>query len=328
MSEFLLEVNYLKMHFPIYSGVFSRMTGSVKAVDGVSFAIRKGETFGLVGESGCGKSTTGRAILNLLKPTSGSVSFDGKLVFDVEKGEWLRREEMRSLRRNMQIIFQDPGTCLDPRMTVGAIVSEGLIEHRVALGKEALAKSGDLLELCGMRREYVARYPHEFSGGQRQRIAIARALALAPQFIVGDEPLAALDVSIQAQVLTLMQDLKEKLGLTYLFISHDLGVVKYFCDTIGVMYLGSFAEQARGEELFSNPLHPYTKSLLSAIPKSTPREKKTRMILSGDVPNPANPPRGCKFHTRCPSAMGMCAETAPAMKEIYGNHSVCCHLYR
>lgn len=327
MPEELLEVKNLKMYFPIRSGVFSRVTGAVRAVDGVSFNIRKGEVFGLVGESGCGKSTTGRAVLSLLKATAGSVSFEGKTVFDVEKRQTLGPDAMRSLRRNMQIIFQDPGTCLDPRMTVGAIVSEGLIEHKVALGQEALSRSRELLELCGLRGECVSRYPHELSGGQRQRIAIARALALEPKFIVGDEPVAALDVSIQAQVLTLMQELKEKLGLTYLFISHDLGVVKYLCDRIGVMYLGSFVEQATSEQLFSNALHPYTRSLLSAIPKSNPKEKKERIILKGDVPSPANPPKGCKFHTRCPAAMSVCGESEPAMKEMAKDHFVCCHLY-
>ncbi len=327
MSENILEVNNLKKYFPICSGVFSRVTGAVKAVDDISFTIKKGEIYGLVGESGCGKSTTGRTILNLLKPTYGSVVFNGKLIFDVEKKQHLDHKEMRSLRRDMQIIFQDPGTCLDPRMNVGTIVSEGLVEHGIAKRKEAINMSRELLELCGLRGECVTKYPHEFSGGQRQRIAIARALTLAPKFIIGDEPLAALDVSIQAQVLTLMQDLKENLGLTYLFISHDLGVVKYFCDRIGVMYLGSIAEQASSESLFANPLHPYTKSLLSAVPKSNPKEKKERIILKGDVPSPANPPKGCKFHTRCPHAMPVCKETVPQMKTIAIDHDVCCHLY-
>jgi len=327
MGELILEVKNLKKYFPIYSGILSKVTGAVKAVNDVSFNIKKGEIFGLVGESGCGKSTTGRTILNLLNPTSGSVVFDKKLLFDVEANKFIDHKEMRNLRRDMQIIFQDPGSCLDPRMTIGQIISEGLIEHKIAKGKEAIGKSKELLELCGLRSEYVTRYPHEFSGGQRQRIAIARALALTPKFIVGDEPLAALDVSIQAQVLTLLQDLKEKFGLTYLFISHDLGAVKYFCDRIGVMYLGSFVEQASSEELFSNPLHPYTKSLLSAIPVSTPKEKKKRIILMGDVPSPANPPNGCKFHTRCPNVMSICKEIDPEMNDMGDNHLVCCHLY-
>lgn len=327
MENNLLEVKNLKKYFPIKNGFFSKAVNYVKSVDDISFNIKKGEIFGLVGESGCGKSTTGRTILNLLKPTYGSVVFEGKTIFDVEKNQYLNDKEMRSLRRDMQIIFQDPATCLDPRMKVGAIVAEGLIEHGIAKGKEAIARSKELLELCGMRGECVTKYPHEFSGGQRQRIAIARALTLTPKFIIGDEPIAALDVSIQAQVLTLMQKLKEELGLTYLFISHDLGAVKYFCDRIGVMYLGSFAEQGSSEELFANPLHPYTKSLLSAIPKSNPREKKERIILTGDIPSPANPPKGCKFHTRCPNVMPRCREEVPKMKEVETGHQVCCHLY-
>ncbi|MFA6506572.1 MAG: ABC transporter ATP-binding protein [Treponemataceae bacterium] len=327
MSEYLLEVKDLKMHFPIYSGILPKATGSVKAVDGVSFNIAKGEIFGLVGESGCGKSTTGRTILRLLKATGGFVSFEGKTLFDVASGQEMAHDQMRALRRDMQIIFQDPGTCLDPRMTIGNIVSEGLKEHRIARGKEALAQAKDLLELCGMNGECVRRYPHEFSGGQRQRIAIARALALHPKFLIGDEPIAALDVSIQAQVLTLMRNLKEKLGLTYLFISHDLGVVKYFCDRIAVMYLGTFIEQASSEELFAEPLHPYTRSLLSAIPKSHPKEIKERVTLKGEMPSPSNPPEGCKFHPRCPSAMPICKEMEPVYKELSGGHFVRCHLY-
>lgn len=327
MAEYILEASKLKKYFPIYGGVFTRLKGHVKAVDDITFKIRKGETFGLVGESGCGKSTTGKTILNLLKPTGGSVVFDGKVIYSVEKNQYLNKNQTRALRRNMQIIFQDPGSCLDPRMSVAAIIGEGLLEHGIAKKKEIVSRVKELLELCGLRGEYVNKYPHEFSGGQRQRIAIARALALAPKFIVCDEPIAALDVSIQAQVLTLMQELKEKLGLTYLFISHDLGVVKYFCDRTCVLYLGSIAEQASSEALFSNPLHPYTKCLLSAIPISNPREKKERIILSGDVPSPANPPQGCKFHTRCPRVMDICKEMTPQMKEMETDHHVCCHLY-
>lgn len=327
MTEYILEANNLKKYFPIYGGVFSRLKGHVKAVDDITFKIRKKEIFGIVGESGCGKTTTGKTILNLLKPTGGSVVFDGKVIYDVEKSQYLNKKETRALRRNMQIIFQDPGSCLDPRMSVASIVGEGLLEHGLAKKKEVVDQVKELLELCGLRSEYVNKYPHEFSGGQRQRIAIARALALSPKFIVGDEPIAALDVSIQAQVLTLMQELKEKLELTYLFISHDLGVVKYLCDRTCVMYLGSIAEQASSEALFSNPLHPYTKCLLSAIPKSNPKEKKERIILSGDVPSPANPPKGCKFNTRCPRVMDICKERAPQMKEMDTDHLVCCHLF-
>lgn len=327
MSDNLLVVKNLKKYFPIKEGFFSKKNQYIKSVDGISFNIKKGEIFGLVGESGCGKSTTGRTILNLLNPTGGSVVFDEKTIFDVEKNEYLNSKEMRNLRKDMQIIFQDPGTCLDPRMNVGAIVSEGLIEHGIARGKDAIDEARKLLELCGIRGENVNKYPHEFSGGQRQRIAIARALALKPKFVIGDEPIASLDVSIQAQVLTLMEELKENLGLTYLFISHDLGAVKYFCDRIGVMYLGSFVEQSTSEELFLNPLHPYTKSLLSAIPISNPKEKKERIILVGDIPSPANPPKGCKFHTRCPNVMLKCREDVPEMKEVEPNHFVCCHHY-
>jgi len=326
MSKNILEVKKLKKYFPIYGGVFSRQIGSCKAVDDISFNIKTGEIFGLVGESGCGKSTTGRTVLNLLEPTEGSVTFDGNLIFDVEKNYFISKKEMRNIRKDMQIIFQDPYACLDPRMNVGAIVAEGLIKHGVAKGKEAVEMAKELLELCGLRGSNVSKYPHEFSGGQRQRIGIARALALKPKLVVGDEPIAALDVSIQAQVLCLMQELKEKLGLTYLFISHDLGVVRYFCDRIGVMYLGSFVEQAVSEVLFSNPVHPYTKCLLSAVPKTNPKEKKERIILYGDVPSPANPPKGCKFHTRCPQVMNICKELVPQMKEVEPEHFACCHI--
>jgi len=326
VAEYILEVKNLKKYFPIYGGIFSKKIGDVKAVDDVSFNIKKGEIFGLVGESGCGKSTTGRTVLNLLEPTEGSVTFEGKLIFDTAKNYSLGIKEMRSLRRDMQIIFQDPYASLDPRMNVGSIVAEGLIKHGVASRQEALERAKDLLELCGLRSSNISKYPHEFSGGQRQRIGIARALALEPKFVVGDEPLAALDVSIQSQVLMLMQELKEKLELTYLFISHDLGIIRYFCDRIGVMYLGSFVEQATSEQLFSNPVHPYTKCLLSAVPKTNPKEKKERIILAGDVPSPANPPKGCKFHTRCPYAMNQCKEMAPQMKEVEQGHFVSCHL--
>lgn len=326
MSEYMLEVKNLKKYFPIYGGVFSRKIGEIKAVDDVSFNIKKGEIFGLVGESGCGKSITGRTILNLLEPTKGSVTFEDKLVFDTDKRYSVSVKEMRSLRRNMQIIFQDPYASLDPRMNVGAIVTEGLIKHGLAKKREAIEMAKELLEMCGLRGSNVSKYPHEFSGGQRQRIGIARALALQPKFVVGDEPLAALDVSIQSQILILMQELKERLGLTYLFISHDLGIVKYFCDRIGVMYLGSFVEQASSEQLFSNPAHPYTKCLLSAVPKTNPREKRERIVLKGDVPSPAGIFTGCKFNTRCPYVMNQCRDMVPQMKEIEPGHFVSCHL--
>lgn len=326
MTETLIQIENLKKYFPIRGGVFSKKIGDIKAVDNISFSIKKGEIFGLVGESGCGKSTAGKTILNLLKPTSGSVIFDDALIYDVESKIYMKKENLRKLRRDMQIIFQDPYACLDPRMNVGTIVSEGLRKHGIYKGKEAIEKSKELLELCGLRGSNVRKYPHEFSGGQRQRIGIARALALKPKFIVCDEPIAALDVSIQAQVLTLMQELKEQFGLTYLFISHDLSVVRYFCDTIAVMYLGSFVEQASSKDLFSNPIHPYTKALLSAAPISDPTIKKDRIILKGDVPNPANPPKGCKFHTRCPYAMKKCKHIAPQSIEVEPEHFVSCHL--
>ena len=327
MTEFILEVKNLKKYFPIYGGLFSRQVGNVKAVDDISFNINKGEIFGLVGESGCGKSTTGRTILNLLKPTEGTVIFDGNVIYDSNTNYYLPTKELRKLRKDMQIIFQDPYTSLDPRMNIGSIVAEGLIKHKVAKGKEAIEMAKELLELCGLRGSNASKYPHEFSGGQKQRIGIARALALKPKFVIGDEPIAALDVSIQAQVLMLMQELKEKFGLTYLFISHDLGVIRYFCDRIGVMYLGSFVEQATSEELFANPLHPYTRCLLSAVPKSNPKEKKNRVILMGDVPSPANPPKGCKFHTRCPDVTEDCKGLVPEMKEVEPGHFVSCHMY-
>lgn len=327
MAEKLIEVNNLKKYFPIYGGILSRKVGNVKAVDGVSFSIKKGEIFGLVGESGCGKSTTGRTIINLLKPTAGSVVFDNKLIFDVEKNQYISNRQMKELRKDIQIIFQDPSTCLDPRYNVGAIVSEGLIEYNICSKTEAIDRSKELLELCGLNISNIRKYPHELSGGQKQRIGIARALALNPRFIVADEPIAALDVSIQAQVLTLMQELKMKFDLTYLFISHDLGVVRYFCDRIGVMYLGSFVEYTTSDILFANPIHPYTRCLLSAMPKSNPKDKKERIILQGDVPSPANPPKGCKFHTRCPYAMEKCKKQIPSIKEIEPEHFVSCHLY-
>ncbi|PHS36436.1 MAG: peptide ABC transporter ATP-binding protein [Alkaliphilus sp.] len=326
MAKNLIEVRNLKKYFPIMGGVFSRKVGDVKAVDDISFNIEEGEIFGLVGESGCGKSTTGRTIIELLDPTAGSVKFDDKVIYDIENNVRMPRNELQALRRDMQIIFQDPYASLNPRMNVGTIVSEGLVKHKIANKKEAIEKAKELLELCGLSADNVVKYPHEFSGGQRQRIGIARALALQPKFIVCDEPIAALDVSIQAQVLTLMQELKEKFKLTYLFISHDLSVIKYFCDRIAVMYLGSFVELTTTKRLFEKPLHPYTQSLLSATPKSDPTITKERIILKGDVPSPANPPKGCKFHTRCPQVMEMCKTVVPEFKEVEPGHTVSCHL--
>ncbi|MBU5439392.1 ABC transporter ATP-binding protein [Tissierella sp. MSJ-40] len=327
MEDRILEVQSLKKYFPIKKGVFSRKVGDIKAVDDISFYINRGEIFGLVGESGCGKSTTGRTILNLLEPTGGSVTFDGRRIYDVEENYRLSTEEMALMRRDMQMIFQDPYASLDPRMSVGAIVTEGMLKHKIYDKKEAMEKAKELLELCGLPASSIKKYPHEFSGGQRQRIGIARSLALNPKFIIGDEPIAALDVSIQAQVLTLMQDLIEQFDLTCLFISHDLCVVRYFCDRIGVMYLGSFVEVGTSDHLFENPMHPYTQALLSAIPKSMPIEEKQRIILQGDVPSPANPPKGCKFHTRCPYVKDICKEQVPETKELETDHFVSCHLY-
>jgi oligopeptide/dipeptide ABC transporter ATP-binding protein len=328
MSQELLKVIGLKKYFPIRKGIFSRLSGQVKAVDDISFSIKEGSTFGLVGESGCGKSTTGRTILNLLEPTAGKVEFNGKTIYDIENKKAISKEEMRLLRREMQIIFQDPFASLDPRMSIGAIVSEGLKKHKLAEGNEAINRAKELLELCGLDGNCVKRYPHEFSGGQRQRIGIARALALNPKFIVCDEPLAALDVSIQAQVINLMLELKDKLKLTYLFISHDLGVVRYFCDKVGVMYLGSLVEVASAEELFDNQLHPYTKALLSAVPASNPLVRKNRIILEGDVPSPASPPSGCRFHSRCRYCSEICKKETPKLENINEHHSVACHHWK
>ncbi len=326
MENHLVEVEGLKKYFPIKEGVFSRTVGYVKAVDDVSFSIKKGEIFGLVGESGCGKTTVGRTLLSLLEPTEGLVKFEQETLYNTETGEKIKKSDLQKLRKEMQIIFQDPYASLDPRMNVGMIVSEGLRKHKLVKSKkEAVDKSKELLELCGLEGGNVHKYPHEFSGGQRQRIGIARALALEPKFLVADEPIAALDVSIQAQVLRLMSNLKDRLGLTYLFISHDLSVIRYFCDRVAVMYLGSFVEKASTKKLYHNPLHPYTKSLLSAAPKSDPAVKKKRKVIKGDVPSPADPPEGCKFHTRCTYAEEHCKKERPVLREVQPEHYVSCH---
>lgn len=322
----LLEVENLKKYFPIRKGVFSRVAAHVKAVDNVSFTIEAGKIVGLVGESGCGKSTVGRTILNLLEPTAGRVTFDGKVIYDVENKLKMGRGDLQLLRRDMQMIFQDPFACLDPRMTIGNIVTEGIKKHNIAKGKEALDTAMALLSCCGLAENVLNRYPHEFSGGQRQRIGIARALSLNPKFIVCDEPTAALDVSIQAQVLNTMMGLKDEFDLTYLFVSHDLSVVKFFCDDIIVMYLGDIVEKASSEALFKNPLHPYTQALLSAVPVANPRAKKQRIILEGDIPSPVNPPKGCKFHTRCMYAKDICKKEDPIYKEYETGHFAKCHL--
>lgn len=324
-SKKILEVRNLKKYFPIYQGLLSKKVGDIKAVDGISFDIYEGEIFGLVGESGCGKSTVGRTILKLLEPTGGSVSFNNQLVYDVEHNKKLSSEEMRKLRKDMQIVFQDPYASLDPRMNIGSIVIEGMLKHKLYTKKEAWERAEELMTLCGLPTSALKKYPHEFSGGQRQRIGIARVLALSPKFIIGDELIAALDVSIQAQIITLLQEMIEKFKLTSLFISHDLSVVRYFCNRIGVMYLGSFVEMGSSEQLFSMPLHPYTQALLSAIPKNTPKEEKNRIVLEGEVPTAANPPKGCKFHTRCKYAKEVCRQEAPEFVEVEKGHFVSCH---
>ncbi|GAB4444424.1 MAG: dipeptide ABC transporter ATP-binding protein [Anaerolineae bacterium] len=318
----LVSVRNLKKHFPITSGIIiQRQVGAIKAVDGVSFDIYRGETLGLVGESGCGKSTTGRTILQLYRPTEGTVIFEGQ---DLTA---LKGEDLRKMRRRMQMIFQDPYASLNPRMSVGRIIGEPLQVHKVATGAEQRERVQDLLRLVGLNAYFINRYPHEFSGGQRQRIGVARALALNPSFIVCDEPISALDVSIQAQVVNLLQDLQQELDLTYLFIAHDLSMVQHICNRVAVMYLGKIMELATSEVLYSNPLHPYTQSLLSAVPVPDPKveEKRNRIILKGDVPSPANPPIGCNFCTRCPVAIKLCHEVEPEFREVQPGHWVACH---
>jgi oligopeptide/dipeptide ABC transporter ATP-binding protein len=320
----LLQVKGLKKYFPTRSGVFSQISGWVKAVDDVSFDVREGETFGLVGESGCGKTTVGRTILRLMEPTAGEAIFEGKNLFELDK------KTLRTTRRRIQIIFQDPYSSLNPRMTVGSIVGEPLKVHRLAKGKELDEKVEKLLDRVGLRPEHQSRYPHEFSGGQRQRIGIARALALNPQFVVCDEAVSALDVSIQAQILNLLRDLQQEYHLAYLFISHDLNVVEYLANRIAVMYLGKLAEVAATKELFANPKHPYTQALLSANPIPDPSVQRERILLSGDVPSPLNPPAGCRFHTRCPQVMDVCKVSDPPLIQIgppEEGHQVWCHLY-
>lgn len=319
-EETLLEVNHLKKHFPIKGGVFSKTIGYVYAVDGVSFTLRKGETLGLVGESGCGKSTTGRTILRLIEPTAGEINFEGQNITGIEKGE------MRALRREMQIIFQDPYASLNPRMTVGSIIGEPLAIHKIAKGAEQTERVASLLDKVGLRPEDMRKYPHEFSGGQRQRIGIARALALNPKLIVCDEPVSALDVSIQAQVINLLEDLQEEFGLSYLFIAHNLNVVEHISNRVAVMYLGKIVELATDKELYASPQHPYTEALLSAVPVPDPTAQKKRVILQGDVPSPINPPSGCHFHTRCPYKEKICEEAEPEFKDLGGGHWVACHL--
>ena len=321
MADPLVRVENLTKHFPIYQGVFRRQVGTVKAVDGISFDIRRGETLGLVGESGCGKSTAGRTILRLYDATAGRILFEGE---DIAA---LRGERLRDARPNMQMIFQDPQACLNPRMTVGSIISEPLDEHAFLPRSKRHERVRELLDAVGLNPNFANRYPHEFSGGQRQRIGIARALALEPDFIVCDEPIAALDVSIQAQVVNLLEDLQEKLDLTYLFISHDLSMVRHICDRVAVMYLGRIMELAPREPLYQTPKHPYTQALLSAVPIPKPSVEATRkhIILKGDVPSPANPPSGCVFRTRCPKAQDRCKVEVPEPRDLGGGQVVACH---
>ncbi|WP_172373451.1 ABC transporter ATP-binding protein [Sporosarcina jiandibaonis] len=321
MTKPLLKVENLKKYFPIKKGVLGRVAGQVKAVDDISFYVNEGETLGIVGESGCGKSTTGRMLLRLLEPTEGTVEFDGK---DITK---LSAEEMRKTRRDIQMVFQDPYASLNPRHTIEKILGEPLLVHGIKSAKERNAKIREFLEVVGLSDFHAKRYPHQFSGGQRQRIGIARALMTNPKLIIADEPVSALDVSIQAQVLNLMQDLQTEFNLTYIFIAHDLGVVRHISDRVGVMYLGKIVEVSESEDLYANPLHPYTQALLSAVPVPDPDYIKQEVFLEGDIPNPADPPTGCTFHTRCPFKMDICTRAIPKLIEVEKGHSVACHLY-
>lgn len=325
-EDILLQVSGLKKYFPVRRGVFRRVVGWVKAVDDVDMFIPEGETLGLVGESGCGKTTTGRTILRLVEPTAGEILFRSKQFGKVVDLAKLDKKALKPLRREMQIIFQDPYSSLNPRMTVGDIIGEPLIVHRVARGREKEERVAELLQAVGLKPEHMRRYPHEFSGGQRQRIGIARALALDPQLIVCDEPVSALDVSIQAQVLNLLEDLQEQFHLTYLFIAHDLSVVKHISDRVAVMYLGKIVELAETEELFTHPIHPYTEALLSAVPVPDPDYEAEHIILQGDVPSPIRPPPGCYFHPRCPYAKDICSEVAPEFRDYGEHHFTACHL--
>jgi len=321
-DEVLVDVRDLKIHFPVMSGfIISRKIAENKAVDGITFHVKKGETVGLVGESGCGKSTTGRAILQLYKPTAGQIVFDGK---DMAT---LHGEELRHTRRRMQMIFQDPYASLNPRMSVRDIIGEPLLIHKLGSGAERRERVAELMRIVGLNPYYATRFPHEFSGGQRQRIGIARALAVSPDFIVCDEPVSALDVSIQAQIINLLEELQEQFSLTYLFIAHDLAVVRHISDRVAVMYLGKMMELADRNDIYENPLHPYTKALLSAVPIPDPalERKRERIILTGDVPSSLRPPRGCVFHTRCPIAIDECRQVVPEWREVQPNHWVACH---
>jgi len=317
-GETLVEVNDLVKYFPVRAGILQRVVNHVKAVDGISFAVKQGETLGLVGESGCGKTTVGRTMLRLVEPTSGEVRFDGRDVFS------LKPQDLKAVRRDMQIIFQDPYASLDPRVPIGESVMEGLHIHKIGTPKERVDIMLETLKKVGLEDYHARRYPHEFSGGQRQRIGIARALALRPRFIICDEPVSALDVSIQSQVLNILKDLQGEFGLTYLFIAHNLSVVEHVSTRVAVMYLGKMVELATREDLFRSPLHPYTQALMSAIPVPNPRLKRERIILKGDVPSPLNPPKGCRFHPRCPWAIEICSQEEPPLKELKPNHWAAC----
>lgn len=322
--ETLLELSDVKKHFPIKAGLLQKTVGQIKAVDGINLKVNKGETLGIVGESGCGKSTVGRTIIRLYEPTDGKIIFNGRDISHLSEGE-LRKD----VRKNIQMIFQDPFASLNPRKTLRSIIREPLDTHHIYKSKERDEKVEALLEKVGLNASFINRYPHEFSGGQRQRIGIARALALNPELIIADEAVSALDVSIQAQIINLMEDLQEEFGLTYIFISHDLSVVRHISDRVGVMYLGKMMELASKKELYAEPLHPYTQALLSAVP--IPRKKgvvkRERIILKGELPSPANPPKGCVFHTRCPAAFDLCKQVNPDFNEVKNNHFVACHLY-
>lgn len=322
MPEILLKVDNLKKYFPISGGVFGKKVGDVRAVEEVSFFVNKGETLGLVGESGCGKSTTGRMLMRLIEPTAGEVVFEGKSLTN------LNTTELRKVRKDMQMVFQDPFASLNPRHTVEKILEEPLIVHEMGTKKERKQKVKEMLEVVGLSSYHANRYPHQFSGGQRQRIGIARALMTRPKLIIADEPVSALDVSIQSQVLNLLKDLQKDFQLTYIFIAHDLGVVKYISDRVGVMYLGRLVEITDTEKLYENPLHPYTKALLSAVPVPDPDIQKERVLLEGDMPSPLNPPRGCAFHTRCTECMDICRTTRPQMREVEPGHFAACHLFQ
>ncbi|MCA1036017.1 MULTISPECIES: ABC transporter ATP-binding protein [Bacillaceae] len=321
MTEVLLEVNQLKKYFPITGGLFGKKTGDVKAVDDVSFYVNKGETLGIVGESGCGKSTTGRMLMRLIEPTEGKVLFEGKELTG------LNDSEMRKMRKEMQMVFQDPFASLNPRHTVEKILEEPLIVHGMGDKKERKQKVKEMLEVVGLSSWHAKRYPHQFSGGQRQRIGIARALMTRPKLIIADEPVSALDVSIQSQVLNLLEDLQKEFQLTYIFIAHDLGVVRHISDRVGVMYLGRLVEITTAEKLYEKPLHPYTSALLGAVPVPDPDLRKEAELLSGDIPSPANPPKGCAFHTRCRECMEICTVERPQLEEIEEGHFAACHLY-